>query len=202
LAITGVPVAVAGLNRVPRGNAMLVFNHSSYMDALALGSVLPEEPLYVVKRELAGQIFAGPFLRRLGALFVERYDVGGSLADTEAIIAAARQGRNIVYFPEGTFTRRPGLSGFYLGAFKIAADAGMPVLPGIIRGTRSMLRSDQWFPRWTPLSIQIEDAVKPSGTGFSSLVELRDAVRNVILAQCGEPDLGELVKPAASVDTT
>ena len=202
LAAIGVPVTVAGLDRVPRGNAMLVFNHSSYMDALALGAVLPGEPLYVVKRELADQIFAGPFLRRLGALFVERYDVGGSLADTKSVIAAARQGRNIVYFPEGTFTRRPGLSGFYLGAFKVAAEADLPVLPGIIRGTRSMLRSDQWFPRWTPLSIQIEDAVTRSGTDFASLVKLRDAVREVVLIHCGEPDLGALVKPAASAVAT
>ena len=200
LTAIGVPVAVAGLDRVPRGNAMLVFNHSSYMDALVLSAVLPGEPLYVVKRELGGQIFAGPFLRRLGALFVERYDVSGSLADTEAVIVAARQGRNIVYFPEGTFTRRPGLSGFYLGAFKVAAEAGLPIVPGIIRGTRSMLRGEQWFPRWTPLSIQIEVAVKPSGTDFASLLQLRDSVRRVILAYCDEPDLGELVKPAASPD--
>jgi 1-acyl-sn-glycerol-3-phosphate acyltransferase len=202
LTAIGVPVSVTGLDGVPCSNAMLVFNHSSYMDALVLSAVLPGEPLYVVKRELAGQIFAGPFLRRLGALFVERYDISASLADTEAVIAAARQGRNIVYFPEGTFTRRAGLSGFYLGAFKVAAEAGLPVLPGIIRGTRSMLRSDQWFPRWTPLSIQIEDAVKPSGTDFASLLQLRDAVRKVVLAHCGEPDLGELVKPAASPDAT
>ncbi len=200
LTAIGVPVAVAGLDRVPRGNAMLVFNHSSYMDALVLSAVLPGEPLYVVKRELGGEIFAGPFLRRLGALFVERYDVSGSLADTEAVIVAARQGRNIVYFPEGTFTRRPGLSGFYLGAFKVAAEAGLPIVPGIIRGTRSMLRGEQWFPRWTPLSIQIEVAVKPSGTDFASLLHLRDSVRRVILAYCDEPDLGELVKPAASPD--
>jgi 1-acyl-sn-glycerol-3-phosphate acyltransferase len=200
LTAIGVPVAVAGLDRVPRGNAMLVFNHSSYMDALVLSAVLPGEPLYVVKRELGGQIFAGPFLRRLGALFVERYDVSGSLADTEAVIVAARQGRNIVYFPEGTFTRRPGLSGFYLGAFKVAAEAGLPIVPGIIRGTRSMLRGEQWFPRWTPLTIQIEVAVKPSGTDFASLLQLRDSVRRVILAYCDEPDLGELVKPAASPD--
>ena len=202
LAVVGVPVAVSGLDRVPRGNAMLVFNHSSYMDALVLTAVLRGEPLYVAKKELAGQIFAGALLRRLGTLFVDRYDIIGSLADTEDVIVAARQGRNIVYFPEGTFTRRPGLSGFYLGAFKVAAEASLPVLPGIIRGTRSMLRSDQWFPRWTPLSIQIEDAVKPSGTGFASLVQLRDAVRRVILAHCGEPDLGELVKPVASPDIT
>jgi len=202
LAVVGVPVAVSGLDRVPRGNAMLVFNHSSYMDALVITAILRGEPLYVAKKELADQIFAGPLLRRLGTLFVERYDVSASLADTEAVIAAARQGRNIVYFPEGTFTRRAGLSGFYLGAFKVAAEAGQSVLPGIIRGTRSMLRSDQWFPRWTPLSIQIENAVKPSGTDFASLLQLRDAVRKVVLAHCGEPDLGELVKPAVSPDTT
>ncbi|MDO8876508.1 MAG: AMP-binding protein [Pseudolabrys sp.] len=197
LAVLGIPVTISGIDRIPRGNAMLVFNHSSYMDALVLGAILPGEPIYVAKRELAGQVFAGRLLRRLGTLFVERYDIGGSLSDTELVIAAARQGRTIVFFPEGTFTRRPGLSGFYLGAFKVAAEAGLPVLPGIIRGTRSMLRSDQWFPRWTPLSIQIEDAIKPYGTDFASLVQLRDAVRNVILARCGEPDLAELVKPAA-----
>jgi 1-acyl-sn-glycerol-3-phosphate acyltransferase len=201
LAAMGVPVSVSGLDRIPGGNAMLVFNHSSYMDALVLSAVLPGEPVYVAKKELAGQIIAGPLLRRLGVLFVERYDISASLADTEAVIAAARHGRTIVYFPEGTFTRRSGLSGFYLGAFKVAAEAGLSVLPGIIRGTRSMLRSDQWFPRWTPLSIRIESAVSPSGTEFASLLQLRDAVRKVILAHCGEPDLGELVKPDASPET-
>lgn len=195
LTAIGVPVAVSGLEHIPPANAMLVFNHSSYMDALVLSAILPGEPVYVVKRELAGQIFAGPFLRRLGVLFVERYDVSASLADAEAVIAAAQQGRNVVFFPEGTFTRRPGLSEFYLGAFKVAAQADLPVLPGIIRGTRTMLRSDQWFPRWTPLSIRIEKPIKPSGTDFASLVRLRDAVRQVVLAVCGEPDIGELVKP-------
>jgi 1-acyl-sn-glycerol-3-phosphate acyltransferase len=195
LAAIGTPVTVSGLDRIPCGNAMLVFNHSSYMDALVLSAILPGEPVYVVKRELAGEVFAGPFLRRLGASFVERYDVSASLADAEAVIAAARQGRNVVFFPEGTFTRRPGLSGFYLGAFKVAAQANLPVLPGIICGTRTMLRSDQWFPRWTRLDIRIEAPIKPSGTDFASLVRLRDAARKVVLAHCGEPDIGDLVKP-------
>jgi 1-acyl-sn-glycerol-3-phosphate acyltransferase len=195
LAAIGVPVTFSGLDRIPYGNAMLVFNHSSYMDALVLSAILPGEPAYVVKRELAGVAFAGSFLHRLGALFVQRYETSESLADTEAIITAAGQGRNIVFFPEGTFTRRPGLSGFYLGAFKVAAQADLPVLPGIIRGTRTMLRSDQWFPRWTKLNIRIEEPIKPSGTDFTSLVRLRDAVRQAVLAHCGEPDIGDLVKP-------
>ena len=58
-----------------------------------------------------------------------------------------------------------------------------------------MLRSDQWFPRWATLSVQIEDAVVPSGKDFASVLRLRDAARKAVLAACGEPDLEELVKP-------
>ena len=190
-----VPISCSGLERVPVGNAILVFNHSSYMDIIVLAALLPGSPLYVAKRELARQVFAGLFLRRLGVVFVERYEFSGQLADVEALIGGARSGRNIVFFPEGTFTRRPGLSAFYLGAFKIAAEARMAILPCIIRGTRTVLRSDQWFPRWSAISVEIEDAVAPEGTNFPSVVRLRDTVREVILKHCGEPDLAELVKP-------
>ncbi|TIX92835.1 MAG: 1-acyl-sn-glycerol-3-phosphate acyltransferase, partial [Mesorhizobium sp.] len=186
----------SGIEHIPRRNAVLAFNHSSYMDALVLAAVLPREPAFVAKKELAGQVFAGPFLRRLSTLFVERYDVTGSLSDLKAVTKIARQGHILVFFPEGTFTRRPGLSAFYLGAFKIAVDADLPVLPGIIRGTRSMLRGDQWFPRRTPVTIEISAPIVPSGTDFESALRLRDAARQAILARCGEPDLGEMAKPA------
>jgi len=134
-------------------------------------------------------------LRRLGIPFVERYDISGSLADAQALIALARQGRILVFFPEGTFTRRAGLSAFYLGAFKIAAEANLAILPGVIRGTRSMLRSDQWFPRHTAISVEIGQPITASGTDFNTVLRLRDTVREFMLPRCGEPDLGELVKP-------
>jgi 1-acyl-sn-glycerol-3-phosphate acyltransferase len=198
LAALRVPVSVSGIDCIPRGGAVLAFNHASYMDALVLAAVLPGEPIYVVKKELAHQIFAGPLLRRLGVLFLERFELADSLADLEEVAASARQERLLVFFPEGTFTRRAGLSGFYLGAFRIAAQAGLPVIPGILRGTRSMLRSGQWFPRWSPISVAIADPIRPSGIDLASLVRLRDAARAVILAGCGEPDLGELIKPTSS----
>ena len=71
----------------------------------------------------------------------------------------------------------------------------MAILPCIIRGTRTVLRSDQWFPRWSAISVEIEGAVAPEGTNFPSVVRLRDTVREAILKHCGEPDLAELVKP-------
>jgi 1-acyl-sn-glycerol-3-phosphate acyltransferase len=165
------------------------------MDALILTAVLPGEPAFVAKKEFARQVFAGPFLRRLGAPFVERYDVTSSLADMESLVALARQGQTLVFFPEGTFTRRVGLAGFYLGAFKVAAEANVPVVPGALRGTRSMLRGEQWFPRRTAVSVDFAEPAMPSGTDFTSVLRLRDAVRNAVLARCGEPDVGDLTKP-------
>lgn len=100
-------------------------------------------------------------------------------------------------FPEGTFTRRPGLSGFFLGGFKIAAEARLPVILGALRGTRAMLRADQWFPHRTPISVEIGAAVEATSATFADILRLRDAVRKEISARCGEPDLNELVKPAA-----
>jgi 1-acyl-sn-glycerol-3-phosphate acyltransferase len=195
LAALRVPVSVTGMDRIPRSGAVLAFNHASYVDAIIVAAVLPGEPTYVAKRELAEQVFAGVLLRRLGVLFLERYDVTDSLADLESVTAAARQARLLVFFPEGTFTRRAGLSGFYLGAFRVAAQAKLPVVPGVLRGTRSMLRGEQWFPRWSPIHVGIADPIEPSGTDFASVVRLRDAVRAAVLARCGEPDLGELIKP-------
>jgi len=195
LAATGTPVTVEGIERIPRAHAMLMFNHASYADVLVLAALLPGEPLYVAKRELANQLFAGPLLRRLGALFVDRLDLAGGQADTATITEVARQGRVLVSFPEGTFTRRAGLSEFYLGAFQVAAEAHLPVVPGALRGTRSMLRSDQWFPRRSALTLTVAEPIIPTGTDLRSVVRLRDAVRGAILARCGEPDLSELMKP-------
>jgi hypothetical protein len=96
LAAMGVPVSTIGIDRIPSRGAMLVFNHSSYMDSLVLAAVLPGEPAIVAKRELSGQLIAGSLLPRLGIPFVERYDVSASLADAQALIALANQGRILV----------------------------------------------------------------------------------------------------------
>ncbi|WP_424361689.1 AMP-binding protein [Methylocystis parvus] len=198
LAAMRIPVSTAGLDSLPKDGAVLVFNHSSYADAILLTATLPGEPVFIAKKELAKQIFAGPFLRRLGVQFVERFDVAGSISDVEALVAAARSGRNLVLFPEGTFTRRAGLSGFYLGAFKIAAEADLVVVPGALRGTRSILRGEQWYPRWAPLAVEMGAPIRPEGTGFADILKLRDTARDAVLALCGEPDMDILVKPGAN----
>jgi 1-acyl-sn-glycerol-3-phosphate acyltransferase len=197
LALTGTKVTVSGAERLPKGNAVILFNHTSYMDAVIIASVLPGEPAFVAKKEFESQPFAGSFMRRLGVAFVERFDAAASLADAEAVTGLAKEGRLFVFFPEGTFTRRAGLLGFYMGAFKVAAEANLPVVPGILRGVRTLLRGDQWFPRRTPISVIIEEPIEPNGTDFTAMLSLRDAARAAMLKHVGEPDLGELEKPPA-----
>jgi 1-acyl-sn-glycerol-3-phosphate acyltransferase len=193
----GIPLSIKGTQRLPKESAIVAFNHSSYVDAIAVAAALPGEPAYMVKRELASEFFVGFLLRRLGALFIERYDLTGGMADTAAATGLAREGRLLVVFPEGTFTRQPGLLEFFTGSFKIASEARVPVYPGVLRGTRSILRSDQWFPRWGRIDVEILDPVAPHGTDFESILRLRDAARQAVLSRCGEPDLRELVKPVA-----
>ena len=107
------------------------------------------------------QFVAGQFLRALGALFVERADPEGGVEDTRKATLAAEAGRALVFFPEGGFTRAPGLRAFRLGAFVIAVRQQLPIVPVVLRGTRSILRGSEWFPRHDSVSLLIGEPIAP-----------------------------------------
>ncbi len=173
---------------VPERGALLVANHSSYLDSLVILAAIPGRLTFVAKEELSHQWVAGPFLRRLGTVFVHRGTASEGVEDTARELEIAQSGERIISFPEGTMGRMPGLHGFKLGTFVVAAQSGLPVIPITLRGTRSVLRSDQWFPRWGKIEIDISTPIRPEGCDFAAAIELRDKTRSIILEQCGEPD--------------
>lgn len=79
---------------------------------------------------------------------------------------------------------------FHAGAFSAAAQAGVPVVPVTIRGTRAVLRDGQWFPRRVPIFAMVSAPIRPDGDDWSASIRLRDAVRAEILKHCAEPDAG------------
>jgi 1-acyl-sn-glycerol-3-phosphate acyltransferase len=186
---TGASPQVEAEAELPGASFMIVSNHASYLDSLVIAAVIPGPLSFVAKEELASQWVAGPFLRRIGTLFVRRIDPKGGVEDTQHQLEAARAGARIVSFPEGTLTRRPGLLGFHLGAFLVAVQAGIPILPVTVRGTRSILRGDQWFPRRGNIVVHIGKAIAPQGNDFAAAIQLRDRVRAAMLEHYGEPDL-------------
>jgi 1-acyl-sn-glycerol-3-phosphate acyltransferase len=191
LRLTRTPLMVSGLEHLPRTPCVLAVNHASYLDGILLGAALPADfpHAFVAKREFLGHFVPRRFLRGIGAVFVERFDAQQGVEHVEDVAGALEQGGSPVFFPEGTFDRRPGLRAFRSGAFAIAAKAGAPLVPVAIRGARSMLRGDDWFPYRGAVSITFCAPIEPKGSEWRQVMLLRDQARREILKYCGEPDL-------------
>jgi 1-acyl-sn-glycerol-3-phosphate acyltransferase len=188
--LAGMPIIVEGLERLRSAQpCVVVANHASYLDAFVLVATLPGDPAYVAKQELATPFVTRLPLQRLGVEFVERFEAQQGIEATARVVKAVRQGRTMVFFPEGTFGREPGLRSFRMGAFVVAAQAGVPVLPLAIRGTRSILRADQWFLRRGIVHIRLGTPIMPTSTDWAAAVKLRDAARVQLLRDGAEPDL-------------
>ena len=125
---------------------MFVFKHARLPDGLVLSAALDPVPRYVVKSELRRFAFSRLFLAGIGCLFVERFERTRSTEDARAITKALADGAEIGIFVEGTLHRMPGLLPFQLGAFRAAVEANATVVPVVLRGTRSVLRNESWFP--------------------------------------------------------
>ena len=91
--------------------------------------------------------------------------------------------------PEGTLMRHSGLMPFRAGAFQVAAQAGIPVVPVSLRGVRSVLRDGTWYARRYPMAVTFGAPIEPDADDWSAAVRLRDRVRAEVLKRCGEPDL-------------
>jgi len=191
LNLTGMALTVRGLERLPERTCMLVVNHASYLDGVTVVAALGAPISFVAKRELLGNFVTRIFLTAIGSVFVDRLDVQRGVEDTGRFIEAARGGKSLIVFAEGTFRRMPGLLPFHMGAFVIAAQAGIPVVPVTLRGTRSALREGQWLFRRSRLSLTMSAPIAPTGSDWNAAIQLRDAVRAEILRLCGEPDLSE-----------
>ena len=191
LRLTRTPLMVSGLDHLPRTPCVLAVNHASYLDSILLTAALPPDfpHAFVAKREFRDHFVPRLFLRGIGAAFVERSDPRQGVEDAGQLAHVFEKGCIPVFFPEGTFDRRPGLFAFRTGAFTVAARAGVPVVPVAIRGSRSMLRGDDWFPYRGAASITFSTPIAPAGHEWRDVVLLRDEVRGEILKYCGEPDL-------------
>jgi len=192
---TAIQISVHGMENIPvDGNPyVLVSNHASYLDSYALLATLPGYIRFIAKAELAKYFYNRIPLKHIHTEFVDRDDTRKSIEDTHRLSNILKAGNTLMFFAEGTFTRAPGLRPFHLGAFAVAAEAKVSVIPIAIRGTRSILRSDSWFPHHGSIHIDIGEAIAPAyeNDTWHVAMELRKRSRDFILRHCGEPDLAE-----------
>jgi len=183
LRLTRTPLAVSGLEQVPAGPCVLASSHSSYIDGAVLMAALPRPVGFVAKGELRQRLASRLFLQRLGAEFVDRLDARRGVDDVTRLAAAVSGGRSLLFFPEGTFTPRPGLLPFHVGAFMTAVKAGVPVVPVVLRGNREMLPDGTWWPRPAALEVEFCAPIAPApepADAFAAALSLRNAVHHAI----------------------
>ena len=197
VSLTRIALSVQGRENLdPTHPCVVVSNHASYADALVLVAAFPHGVRYafLAKRELARHRILRSALERTGTILIERADVERSVRDAQSLAERLHADDALVVFAEGTLRHGAGLMPFHLGGFVAAAESGVPVVPVAIRGTRNVLRGDQWFPRRAPVTVTIGAPITPptgNGRPFDAALALRDAARRHILAHCGELDLSQ-----------
>ncbi|MGW0353050.1 HAD-IB family hydrolase [Nocardia nova] len=136
LRTTGVRVRVVGVEhaRQPRP-AVFLFNHQSQFDMVVLAAVLRSGFTAVVKKEVTTNPVFGPLLRFAEATFIDRSDTTSAKAALEPVVDTLRGGLSLVVAPEGTRSMTPRIGPFKKGAFHIAIEAGVPIIPLVIRNS-------------------------------------------------------------------
>jgi lyso-ornithine lipid O-acyltransferase len=125
----GLRIQVRGA--LPRGPVVLVSNHVSYLDAIALAALTPCAP--IAKSEVAAWPMIGTAAAQLGVTFVERESMWSRVCALRTSLAALRAGVSVMNFPEGTTTDGTKLLAFQRGCFGLARLAGVRVVPIAVR---------------------------------------------------------------------
>jgi 1-acyl-sn-glycerol-3-phosphate acyltransferase len=164
--LLGNRIAMSGTEHVPRvGGALLAYNHVSYVDFVYGGlAAQPSRRLvrFMAKRELFDHRMTGPLMRSLHHIEVDRAD---GVASFRTAVDFLRAGEVVGIFPEATISRAMELKELKTGAVRIAAEAGVPLVPVALWGTQRMMTKDhpRDFARGKAIRIVVGEPLRPSG---------------------------------------
>lgn len=181
LRILGADLRIHGRERVEGGRSYVVMsNHQSHLDTWAIIAALPMRLSYVMKQELRRIPIFGYGCERMGMVYVER---GNRESARRSMAEAARKvaaGTSVVFYPEGTRSRDGRLGRFKTGGFRLAIDAGVPILPVSIAGTRDLFPADSWRFRAGRIDVTIGDPISTAGLRAEDLDALMERTRDAI----------------------
>jgi 1-acyl-sn-glycerol-3-phosphate acyltransferase len=182
--VLGQRIDLQGAHHVPRsGGVMLAVNHIGYVDFVYGG--LAANPSgrkvrFMSKRELFDHRWTGPLMRSLHHIEVDRAD---GEASYRTAVEYLRAGEAVGIFPEATISRAMELKEFKTGAVRIAAEAGVPLVPVVLWGTQRMMTKDhpKDFSRGTPIVIRVGEPQTPDGADpVAETAQLRAAMTGLL----------------------
>jgi putative phosphoserine phosphatase/1-acylglycerol-3-phosphate O-acyltransferase len=163
LRIAGVHLQVTGARnaRSPRP-AVFLFNHQSQFDIIIVPAVLGGGVTAIGKKELTKNPVFGPLMRFVGATFIDRRNTELAKAALRPVVETLRGGLSVAVSPEGTRSYTPEVGPFKKGAFHIAMQAGVPVIPVVIRNAGEVCWRNAMVARPGTVDVAILDPIDVS----------------------------------------
>jgi 1-acyl-sn-glycerol-3-phosphate acyltransferase len=154
LAVCLVKWRVKGSENIPNYPAIYIGNHTSLLDIPILFAAINQPLFYVAKMELKRVPFLGFYMQAMGMIFIDRSNRELAMASLRTAITDIEKGKSIVVFPEGTRSKSGELQPFRRGAFVIASEGRIPIVPIVIHGGGRALKSGSFSIR--PSSVLVE----------------------------------------------
>jgi putative phosphoserine phosphatase/1-acylglycerol-3-phosphate O-acyltransferase len=164
---TGVAAAIGRLKLIVDGEqylwshrpAVFIFNHQSSIDVLITAKLLRENIVGVAKKEIKYQLPMGPAFTYMGTVYIDREHVGDPKIAMRPAVDAIRSNRSVVVAPEGTRSNDGVLKRFKNGAFHIAQQAGVPIVPIVIHNAQDALPYKSLFVRPAEVKVTVLEPV-------------------------------------------
>ena len=158
--------------------AVFIFNHQSGLDLILLLKLLRRDFTGVAKQEIQGNPVFGPLFSAAGVAFVDRSNTIKAIEALGPALQALREGRSLIIAPEGTRSTTPTLGPFKKGAFRLAMQAGVPIVPVVFRNVLDALPKGGVIVRPAVIEAVVLPPVDTSSWTLESLDHEVGKVRN------------------------
>jgi len=169
----------------PRRPYVAVSNHESLADIFLI-SHLPWEMKWLSKEAIFRIPVMGWMMSLAGDIAVRRTERSSRAEALEECRKRLRNHVSVMIFPEGTRSRTDELLPFKDGAFRLAVDAGVPILPLVVAGTRGAMRKDSLLFGRSRAEVRALEPISTEGLTVADVPALRERVRSLIVAARAE----------------
>jgi 1-acyl-sn-glycerol-3-phosphate acyltransferase len=195
--LAGIRVQIEGAENIPARACIFVANHASNIDPLILPPAIPQRVGILVKKELFRIPIFSTAMRSAKYIPVDRGDREEAGASIPIAVRNLQDGLSYIIFAEGTRSPDGRLRRFKKGAFTIAIEAGVPIVPVSIAGTQNLLRKGEKVVRTGEAIIRFGPAVDASRCTVERRTELLARVESAVAAGL-PPDQKPLPRPFAA----
>lgn len=175
---SGSDAVLHGLENVTPGQPfILVANHVSWFDIFAIAAKLPVDYHFVAKKELEKIPVFGLAWRVAGHISIDRANRESAVQSLRKAGQQMREQKSVVViFAEGTRSRSGRLQPFKKGAFVLAAETGIPVIPTVVTGSYDIMRPDTFIVRPATIHVYFEPPIPAQGVTVDALMQRTRAV--------------------------